>query len=149
MDWRFNEFPNVGAHALYVTCVEIMTIPMDPAVIGANLVDVILAAHSHIVPTDKLPEWINAVGLILSNLPESYWEGLHIRIAEALSSAPLSGWDLPLTPEQVFDFQEVGTIGPGISRIYKGLFKKNLLFQNWKCHAYSNGKLKGQLFPNP
>ena len=22
----------------------------------------------------------------------------------------------------------------------KGLFKKNLLFQNWKCHAYSNGK---------
>ena len=110
MDWRFNEFPNVGAHALYVTCVEIMTIPMDPAVIGANLVDVILAAHSHIVPTDKLPEWINAVGLILSNLPESYWEGLHIRIAEALSSAPLSGWDLPLTPEQVFDFQEVHNI---------------------------------------
>ena len=22
----------------------------------------------------------------------------------------------------------------------KGLLKKNLLFQNWKCHAYSNGK---------
>ena len=22
----------------------------------------------------------------------------------------------------------------------KGLFKKTLLFQNWKCHAYSNGK---------
>ena len=22
----------------------------------------------------------------------------------------------------------------------KGLFKKNLLFQNWRCHVYSNGK---------
>ena len=27
MDWRFNEFPNEGAHALYVTCVEIMGLP--------------------------------------------------------------------------------------------------------------------------
>ena len=25
-------------------------------------------------------------------------------------------------------------------KLVKGLFKKNLLFQNWKCHAYSNGK---------
>ena len=24
MDWRFNEFPNEGTHALYSTCVEIM-----------------------------------------------------------------------------------------------------------------------------
>ena len=28
MDWRFNEFPNEGAHALYVTCVEIMGLPL-------------------------------------------------------------------------------------------------------------------------
>ena len=27
-----------------------------------------------------------------------------------------------------------------IIKRYKGLFKKKLLFQNWKCHAYSNGK---------
>ena len=32
MDWRFNEFPNEGAHALYVTCVEIMGLPStEPA----------------------------------------------------------------------------------------------------------------------
>ena len=30
MDWRFNEFPNEGAHALHVTCVEIMGLPVDP-----------------------------------------------------------------------------------------------------------------------
>ena len=28
MDWRFNEFPNEGAHALHCTCVEIMGLPM-------------------------------------------------------------------------------------------------------------------------
>ena len=34
MDWRFSEFPNCGAHALYVTCVELMSVPEQPAVIG-------------------------------------------------------------------------------------------------------------------
>jgi hypothetical protein len=27
MDWRFNEFPNECAHALYVTSVEVMGLP--------------------------------------------------------------------------------------------------------------------------
>ena len=40
MDWRFNEFPNEGCHAMYVTCVELMTLPMDPAVVGEKLLDV-------------------------------------------------------------------------------------------------------------
>ncbi len=32
IDWRFNEFPNEGAHALYVTCVEVMALrSRDPA----------------------------------------------------------------------------------------------------------------------
>ena len=30
MDWRFNEFPNEGAHATYITCVEIMGLPGLP-----------------------------------------------------------------------------------------------------------------------
>jgi len=56
MDWRFNEFPNEGSHCLYVTCVELMTIPDKPASIGEKLVDVVLLTHSHI-PPDKLPEY--------------------------------------------------------------------------------------------
>ena len=40
MDWRFSEFPNCGAHALYVTCVELMTVPEQPAVIGEKLLEV-------------------------------------------------------------------------------------------------------------
>ena len=36
MDWRFNEFPNEGAHALYATSVEIMALPVtDPVQVGA------------------------------------------------------------------------------------------------------------------
>ena len=46
MDWRFNEFPNEGSHALYCTCVEIMGLPIsDPSHVGAQLVDVVLEAN--------------------------------------------------------------------------------------------------------
>ncbi len=34
MDWRFSEFPNEGAHALYVTCVEVMALhSKEPATV--------------------------------------------------------------------------------------------------------------------
>ena len=42
MDWRFNEFPNEGTHAMYVTCVELLVLPLDPHVVGEKLVDVVL-----------------------------------------------------------------------------------------------------------
>lgn len=39
MDWRFNEFPNEGAHALYVTCVEIMGLPLsEPAKVRVRII---------------------------------------------------------------------------------------------------------------
>ena len=101
MDWRFSEFPNCGAHALYVTCVELMTVPEQPAVIGERLLEVVakislftqtmtiveqvvLLSHSHIPPA-KLPDWINAVGCLLSHLPESFWPGLHNRLIRMTS----------------------------------------------------------------
>ena len=34
----------------------------------------------------------------------------------------------------------LGLSDEGFIDMTKGLLKKNLLFQNWKCHAYSNGK---------
>ena len=48
MDWRFSEFPNEGAHGLYVTCVELMILNMDPVAVGERLVDVILENSCHI-----------------------------------------------------------------------------------------------------
>ena len=44
MDWRFNEFPNAGAHALYVTCVEVMGVPVtSPAQVGGKLAIIVSA----------------------------------------------------------------------------------------------------------
>ena len=46
MDWRFNEFPNEGTHALYTTCIELMGLPVtDPSQVGSMLVDLILDAN--------------------------------------------------------------------------------------------------------
>lgn len=41
-DWRFNEFPNPAAQALYVTCVEIMALPVPANSVAYNLLDVVL-----------------------------------------------------------------------------------------------------------
>ena len=106
MDWRFNEFPNEGAHALYVTCVEIMGLPLtQPSKVGGMLLDVVLEAH-HIIGPDGLPDWINAIGLLLSNLPDPYSEGLTQRLVSALTSPPLSNWNLPQSVFHILNFDE-------------------------------------------
>jgi len=106
MDWRFNEFPNEGTHGMYVSCVELMVLPMEPHIVGEKLVDVILQNHSHI-PLDKLPEYMNVVGILLSNLPSVYWEGLHNKIEQILQVQPLSNWNSSMSPTEAFDFSSV------------------------------------------
>jgi len=116
IDWRFNEFPNCGAHSLYVTCVELMTLPEPPATIGERLIEVVLHSQSHIPPA-HLPDWINAVGSLLSHLPESFWSGLHSKLTAALASSPLNHWQLPHTPTQVFDPQLSSSPDPLLSSL--------------------------------
>ncbi len=41
-DWRFNEFPNPAAHALHVTCVELMALPVPGKDVGNALLNVVL-----------------------------------------------------------------------------------------------------------
>lgn len=110
MDWRFNEFPNEGTHALHCTCVEIMGLPIsDPALVGAKLVDVVLEAN-HLFNVQDLPDWINAVGLLLSYLPDAFLEGLKKRLVSALTSPPLSSWNLPQNPFEMFNFDVVHSV---------------------------------------
>lgn len=47
-DWRFNEFPNPAAHALYATCVELMALPTAGQIVGAALLDIILVRLANI-----------------------------------------------------------------------------------------------------
>ena len=42
MEWRFNEFSNVGNHAVHVSCVELMGLPCLPQQVGNHLLDVVL-----------------------------------------------------------------------------------------------------------
>lgn len=71
-DWRFNEFANPVAHALHVTWVELMALPVTGQQVGDALFDVIFKGSSVTHNTEiraNIVEWINAVGLVLSSLP--------------------------------------------------------------------------------
>ncbi|KAF2353316.1 Mediator complex subunit Med23 [Trinorchestia longiramus] len=89
MEWRFSEFGNSGTHALHVTCVELMALPVLPDAAAENLFDVVIKGHCDI-PANELGEYINAVALVLTWLPESYWLTVHHRIINLLQSPELS-----------------------------------------------------------
>ncbi|GFY44212.1 mediator of RNA polymerase II transcription subunit 23 [Trichonephila inaurata madagascariensis] len=102
-DWRFNEFPNQGAHALHVTCIELMALPVSTTIVGNVILDVVLkgrtvTVHSNIVA------WMNAVGLVLTALPEAYWSVLNDRILDVMQSPLLSNPLPEMDPFLMFDF---------------------------------------------
>ncbi|KAG9510935.1 Mediator of RNA polymerase II transcription subunit 23, partial [Fragariocoptes setiger] len=83
-DWRFNEFQNVKAHALYSTSVELMALPQPPSVVANSLLDIILKCHV-MLPHSSIAHWINAIGLVLTALPPSYYNSLNVKIMEYLN----------------------------------------------------------------
>ncbi|XP_037789098.1 mediator of RNA polymerase II transcription subunit 23-like isoform X2 [Penaeus monodon] len=89
IEWRFNEFSSSGAHALHVSCVELMALPSNPTIVANMLMDVLLRGYCDI-PTGEMIEWVNAVGLILTWLPEPYWIVVHDRIIDLLQHPTLA-----------------------------------------------------------
>lgn len=51
-DWRFNEFPNPAAHALHVTCVELMALAVPGKDVGNALLNVVLK-RSEVIPVES------------------------------------------------------------------------------------------------
>ncbi|XP_058610919.1 mediator of RNA polymerase II transcription subunit 23 isoform X1 [Onychostoma macrolepis] len=88
-DWRFNEFPNPAAHALHVTCVELMALAVPGKDVGNALLNVVLKSQP-LVPRENITAWMNAIGLVITALPEPYWIVLHDRIVSVISSPVLS-----------------------------------------------------------
>lgn len=88
-DWRFNEFPNVKAHAVHATAIELMTLPMPPSVVGNAILDLVLASY---VSQDRntMSQWMNAIGLIMTALPPSYYSVLNTKILEYMKSPLLT-----------------------------------------------------------
>ncbi|XP_049612105.1 mediator of RNA polymerase II transcription subunit 23 isoform X4 [Syngnathus scovelli] len=88
-DWRFNEFPNPAAHALHVTCVELMALAVPGKDVGNALLNVVLKSQP-LVPRENITAWMNAIGLVITALPEPYWIVLHDRIVTVMSSPALA-----------------------------------------------------------
>ncbi|XP_063757881.1 mediator of RNA polymerase II transcription subunit 23 isoform X2 [Eleginops maclovinus] len=88
-DWRFNEFPNPAAHALHVTCVELMALAVPGKDVGNALLNVVLKSQP-LVPRENITAWMNAIGLVITALPEPYWIVLHDRIVSVISSPALT-----------------------------------------------------------
>ncbi|XP_012520679.1 PREDICTED: mediator of RNA polymerase II transcription subunit 23 [Propithecus coquereli] len=103
-DWRFNEFPNPAAHALHVTCVELMALAVSGNEVGNALLNVVLKSQP-LVPRENITSWMNAIGLIITALPEPYWIVLHDRIVSVISSPSLtSETEWVGYPFRLFDF---------------------------------------------
>ncbi|KAG1666788.1 Mediator of RNA polymerase II transcription subunit 23 [Nymphon striatum] len=106
-DWRYNEFPNASVHVLHCICVELMALPVSSSTVGNALLDVVLKGHTQI-PRSSIESWINAIALILTALPDSYWLVLHTHILKMLETPmfvspsinPSSNFDLM----EAFDF---------------------------------------------
>ncbi|KAK6629094.1 hypothetical protein RUM43_002911 [Polyplax serrata] len=105
-DWRFNEFPNPAAHALYVTCVELMATPVSPSIVVNNLLDVVSKGYS-VIPWDQIHLWVNSIGLVLAALPESYWTIVDERLIEVMTCNQMTNWPYHNSAFQIFNFSVI------------------------------------------
>uniref|UniRef100_A0A336LHK9 Mediator of RNA polymerase II transcription subunit 23 n=1 Tax=Culicoides sonorensis TaxID=179676 RepID=A0A336LHK9_CULSO len=106
IDWRFNEFPNYPTFSLYTTCMEILCLPQAPAITTHNIMDIISKRYGNI-PPGKIHTWINAIGLIIAHLPESYFMTVFERTRELLNSKKMKDWKYKQSPFVMFDFKTV------------------------------------------
>ena len=94
IDWRYNEFGNPVCMMLYLTAIELMSIPLPAIVpmksppdllaehrlnIGTKLVDIALSNT-----TGHLPELCNTLGILLSALPVAFSHAVYRKILEVL-----------------------------------------------------------------
>lgn len=88
-DWRYNEFPNVKAHAVYATAIELMTLPVSPTVVGNAILDLVLTSYVN-QDRSSMSQWMNAIGLIMTALPPPYYTVLNTKILEYMKSPLLT-----------------------------------------------------------
>ncbi|KAH8305992.1 hypothetical protein KR018_009354 [Drosophila ironensis] len=105
-DWRFNEFPNAPTHALYVTCVELLGLPVAPAMVANNIIDVIVSGYA-VIPQKEIHSYINAVGIVLAALPEPYWSGIYDRLQDMLNTPNMLNWTYRFSAFELFNFKTV------------------------------------------
>eukprot|EP00794_Sanderia_malayensis_P004577 gene4577-5179_t len=88
-DWRFNEFPNPTSHALHVTCVELMALPITCEQVGEALFNVLYKSSEKsrgFSIRRNIMSWINAVAVVLTSLPESSWLIVNNKVCNVLQN---------------------------------------------------------------
>ena len=102
IDWRFNEFSNAGAHILHVTCIELMALPVSASTVANNLLDIVMVGHK-MIPRANIESWMNAIGVVITALPEPYWSVINDRIIQVFQSPFLTSCPHP-EPFCLMDF---------------------------------------------
>ncbi|XP_061399738.1 mediator of RNA polymerase II transcription subunit 23 [Musca vetustissima] len=105
-DWRFNEFSNAPSHAMYVTCVELLSLPVAPQIVANNIIDVIVKGYA-LIPQKEIHAYLNSVGIVLAELPEAYWSQIYERLLEALNSPKMLRWSYRFNAFEMFNFKMV------------------------------------------
>lgn len=93
---------------MYVTCVEILGLPVAPQIVANQIFDVIIKGLI-VISYEKIHSWINAVGLIIATLPESYWAIIYDRLEVAITLTPMTEWTYRQSPFEMFSFNTVKT----------------------------------------
>jgi len=89
-----------------VTCVELMGLPAGPQVVANNIIDV--AVKGLVVITfQNIHSWINSIGLIMSALPEPYWNVIYDRLEEIMKHPQMTNWKYRQSPFDMFSFRTV------------------------------------------
>lgn len=88
-DWRFNEFHNAKSHAVHSTAIELMALPLSSTVVGNAILDLVLTSY---VNQDRstMSQWMNAIGLVMTALPPSYYTVLNSKILDYMKSPLLT-----------------------------------------------------------
>lgn len=91
---------------MYVTCVELLGLPVGPQGVANNIIDVLVTGYT-IIPPNEIHSWINAIGLIMAALPEAYWSVIYDRLQEILISVKMVEWPFRHSPFEMFNFKTV------------------------------------------
>lgn len=89
---------------MYATCVELLSLPLAPSIVANNIIDVVYRGYA-IIPSDNLPQYINAIGIVLAHLPETYWSVIYDRLQALLQSPRMLTWNHRLNAFQMFNYK--------------------------------------------
>ncbi len=145
-----NEFQNPSCHMLYtilteLICLDLVTGPNEVfqshslSIFELFFVSRFTSVHKYPIDSKELVYWINAAGLIISNLPEAHWYCIYERLAiimktnDLLNSKNLSGHH---TSSKLFDHFDL------LLAEQKNCFDEVTLvialFHSIWCHASTN-----------